>query len=112
MSFSICSVDKKFCKSSKIKVLEDIDICLNCQLIPLPYYRSILYPDNFYCKKCYEILNFDPKSIMVPHKRDIKLLEKLIISCKFFEKGCPENYHTNSLEDLLLHEIKFHFNIT
>ena len=110
MSFPVCSVDKKFCKQTKIKVLEDVDICVICKQIPLPSYRSTLQPDYFYCKKCYEIQNFDSKTTMVSHKRDIKLLEKLIISCKFFEKGCLEKYDINSLEDLLLHEKKCQFN--
>ena len=110
ISFRVSSVEMKFCKQIKIKVLEDVDICLICKHIPLPYYRSILQPDNFYCKKCYEIQNFDPKTTIVPHKRDIKLLEKLIISFKFFEKGCLEKYDINSLDDLLLHEKKCQFN--
>ena len=110
MSFPIFSVEKKFCTSSAMDVLEDVDICFNCQQIPLPSFRSNIQPNNFYCKKCYELQNFSPNTIMLPHKREIKLLEKLIISCKFFQKGCSETYSINNLEELLFHEKNCHLN--
>ena len=76
MSFTISYVDKKFCKSTKIKVLEDVDICLNCQQIPLPSYRSYLHPDKIFCKKCFEVLKFDHYIIMVPPPTRDQIIKK------------------------------------
>ena len=110
MSFPICSVEMKCCKSTKIEVLDDIDFCINCKKIPLPPYRSTIHQDNIYCKKCFDLENFDPKTHVKPSKRDIKLLEKLVISCKYFEKGCQNDYQINSLESLISHENMCIFN--
>ena len=110
MLFPICSVDKKCCKSTKLEVLDDIDLCINCQMIPLPAYRSTFNTDNIYCKKCFDLENFDPKTHIKPSKGDIKLLEKLVISCKYFEKGCQNEYQINSLDSLISHENMCIFN--
>ena len=101
MLFPMSSIGLKFCKSTKIKLLNNIDICIKCEDIPLPPYRSTDQQDNIYCKKCYDLQNFDQKTLIKPSNKDIKSLEKLIINCKFFEKGCTEQYQINSLESLI-----------
>ena len=63
MSFPICSFDKKCCKSTKIEVLDDFDLCINCQMIPLPAYRSTFNIDNIYFKKYIDRKNLIPKLI-------------------------------------------------
>ena len=97
MSFPISSISKKFCELTKSKVLKDIDICDKCKEIPLPPYRSTIQQDNSYCKKCWDLQNFDPISLIKPFKKDIKALEKLIICCKFYEKGCSVIYQINNI---------------
>ena len=110
MSFPISSIEKKFCKSTKINVLNEIDVCINCQQVPLPPFRTTKHLDNIYCKKCFDLKNFDPKTHVKPLKNDIELLEKLVISCRFLEKGCDSEFQINSLESLILHEKKCLFN--
>ena len=40
------------------------------------------------------------------------MLEKLIINCRFFEKGCTAEFQINTLDTLILHEKKCLFNKT
>ena len=110
MSFPISSLEIKYCKSTKNKVLDEIEICMNCKKIPLPAYRSTFHQNNIYCKTCFDLENFDSKTHVIPSKNDIKRLEKLVISCKFFEKGCEAKYQIKSLESLIIHENKCVFN--
>ena len=111
MSFPISSVEIKCCKLTKIDVLNEIEICLNCLQIPLPPFRTTIQQDNIYCKKCFDLQNFDNKTHVKPLKNDIKLLEKLIISCRFLEKGCQDKFQISTLENLILHEKKCLFDI-
>ena len=68
MLLPISSVEIKCCKSTNIKVLKKIDLCINFQQIPLPPYRTTIQQDNVYCNKCFDLQNFDPKSYFKPHK--------------------------------------------
>ena len=104
MSFPINSLKTLNCKSTDIKVMKKIDLCVNCKEIPLPPYRSQIEPNNIYCRKCFDIKNFDPSSLIQPSNKDLKSLDKLIISCKFFENGCQHEFKMNDLDNLLFHE--------
>ena len=37
---------------------------MNCKKIPLPAYRSTFNTDNIYCKKCFDLENFDFKKYL------------------------------------------------
>ena len=76
---SLNSIDKDLCFKTDPEVLECINLCKICHMIPLPIYKSTKDLENSYCKSCYELLNIDPEHTISKNKFEIKLLEKLII---------------------------------
>ena len=86
-SYSLNSIDKKYCNYTEPRVLKAIATCIKCNKIPLPSYRSAQDFKNTYCRKCYEEQNFDPKNFIESIKEEF-VLEKLVINCKYQEKGC------------------------
>ena len=104
LSFPISSIERNLCKFTNIGKLNKIDICLICKQIPIPPYRSTTKQEDIFCKRCLDIQNFNLDSIIMPSNKDIESLENIIISCKYFELGCPAQFHTYNLENLLSHE--------
>ena len=98
------SIQSKYCAKTNQSYLDKIQTCKNCSLIPLPSYRSYIYPDKIFCKKCYHSLNKNPKHLIIPSETELQLLEKLIISCINYEQGCMEEFSMTTLEELLFHQ--------
>ena len=98
------SIDKKYCKFSDPRLFELLETCILCNKIPLPTYKSVQIQKNSYCLDCYNQENFDAKNLIEPSKALEFLLEKLVMNCKYEEKGCKERYEINSLQNLLDHE--------
>ena len=59
-SYSIISIEKKYCNLTKSKFLDKFKTCSDCGKIPLPSYKSFSKLNNTSCKYCYDIQNFDP----------------------------------------------------
>ena len=105
-NYFINSIETSYCSKTIPIILNFIQLCKNCNLIPLPPYRSNKQLDVILCKACYlsHYKNFDCN--ILPSITDIKLLDQIVISCKFFSKGCNEEFSINSLENRFLHENK------
>ncbi len=98
------SINKKFFQKSDEETLNSIEPCKECNEIPIPPYRSNLEDDHYYCKICFEKRNLPIESLIKPSKSEIKMVEKLKISCKFFEKGCSVVYFFREIIQLREHE--------
>ena len=109
-SYPVISVDKKYCKFTEPMVLKALRICIQCNKIPLPSFKSSQNYLKTYCLNCYNQHKFDPLHLIMPSKESEILLEKLVINCKFEEKGCKETYQTNTLQNLLDHEKECFYN--
>ena len=97
------SIDKKLCSHSDPRLLKALGTCIKCNKIPLPSYRSSQDIKNTYCQKCYEQKKFDPNNL-IESLNDEYLIEKLIINCKYLEKGCQERNPFITIQNLLDHE--------
>ena len=102
-SYSLISIDKKLCTLSDPRLLKALGTCIKCNKIPLPSYRSTQDLRNTYCQKCYEEQNFDPNNL-IENTTEEFIIEKLIINCKYLEKGCQERNQFNTVQNLLDHE--------
>ena len=102
-SYSLISIDKKLCCHTDPLLFKALGTCIKCNKIPLPSYRSSQDIKNTYCQKCYEQKKFDPNNL-IESLNDEYLIEKLIINCKYLEKGCPERNQFVTIRNLLDHE--------
>ena len=98
------SIFKENCKFSKEKVLKSLKNCLECDKIPLPSYRPIDNQNLTFCKDCYFKKNFDSNKMIEPSQFEFEYLQKLIINCKFEEKGCLLKFDFGSLNKFFDHE--------
>ena len=104
-SYQINSINRKFCSKTDQNVFDYIEMCKDCQEVPIPCYRSIEDEEgNFFCRNCFEKRSFDKKSIIQPSKREIKELDNLVICCKFFEKGFLNQFAFKNLVILIDHQ--------
>ena len=105
MELLCLSINKRFCLETKEKTLNKLEMCFKCLEIPLPYgFKSTQNQTEIYCKRCYDLQNFELKSIILPSKLELDQYKKLTINCKNFEKGCCEKFNVNTLEQMLKHE--------
>ena len=102
-SYFLNSIDKKYCHHTEPRVLKSLAICIKCNKIPLPSYRSAQDLRNIYCRKCYEEQNFDPNYFIESMNEEF-ILEKLVLNCKYEDKGCQERHQLNTLKYLMYHE--------
>ena len=103
-SYSIASIESKYCFKTNPDTLDWTQLCQNCNRIPLPSYRSNKEPDHIFCKTCYLSLNKNIELLVIPSISDLRLLGKLVFSCKNFEKECKEEFTLENLDQLLLHQ--------
>ena len=109
-SYIINSIDINYCKYNDPDLLEALERCIKCHKIPLPTYKSSQNLLLSYCKNCYEEEKLDPQNLIEPTKGMDFLLKKLVINCKYDEKGCNEKYQFNSLQNLVDHQKICFFN--
>ena len=98
---SLNSIDKDLCFKTDSKVLEYINLCKICHMIPLPSYNSIKDQENQFCKPCYHTLNIDPEHTIPPNKFELKSLEDLIISCKYYITGCNLEFSFRTINEMV-----------
>ena len=101
--YSVDSIEPKFCFKTNPNILENIKICQNCSNIPIPCFRSHKEPKNTFCKSCYFSINKNLEFLSNPAYTELKLLEKLILSCENYEMGCQEEFTIKSLDKLWIH---------
>ena len=53
MNYSINSIETKYCSKTTPNILNLIQLCKNCNKIPLPPYRSYKKPEMILCSGCY-----------------------------------------------------------
>ena len=109
-SYAINSIDINYCKYNDPDLLEALERCIKCHKIPLPTYKSSQNLLLSYCQNCYEEEKLDPQNLIEPTKGMDFLLKKLVINCKYDEKGCNEKYQFNSLQNLVDHQKICFFN--
>ena len=104
---SCYSIDKQLCLKTYPDILECINLCRNCLMFPLTSY-FIKDTENHFCKSCYNLLNINPQQTIPPSKS--KLLNKLIINCKYFENGCQLEFSVKTMDEMVNHINKCEFN--
>ena len=87
-----------------IDSLENIDLCKKCSHLSLPLTKSTKDEKISFCKSCYYFLENEKEDNNISTNDHFKLLERLIYSCENFDKGCPEEFTVNTLENLFLHQ--------
>lgn len=103
-NYLIDSINHKYCINTSLDTLDEIEMCQNCNHIPLPSYRSYLDPKIILCKSCYISLNKNLEHLVIPSRTEIKVLGKLVISCKNSYYGCHEEFSLQTLDILLIHQ--------
>ena len=111
-NYSIDSIQITYCSKTMPHILNLIELCQNCNLIPLPPYRSSKQSNIIFCKACYlsHYKNFDYN--VIPSKSELKLMDQIVFSCKFFSQGCNEEFSIHTLQNLLFHQQKCKSNPT
>ena len=106
MNSSITSIETKFCFKTSPNILNSIQLCKNCRQIPLPPYRHYSQSEIILCKQCYlsQYKNLD--SNVISSKSEMKFMDQIIFSCKFSDRGCTEQFDSNTLQDLYYHQKK------
>ena len=102
----INSIPKKYCLQTKEKTLKKFKFCLKCACIPLPRCKSISDQSSILCMKCYLDQGFCLNNLINTEPEELELLNKLIFSCKNFEKGCQKQFSISSLKEMSFHESK------
>ena len=77
-NYSIDSIDITFCSKTMPTILNSIELCQKCNLIPLPPYRSNKQSDITLCKACYLSKNKNFDSTIIPSKIEMKLMDSLL----------------------------------
>ena len=106
MNYSINSIESRFCSKTMSNILNSIQLCENCNRIPLPSYRSYKQPEIILCKDCYFLHYKTFDYTILPSETEIKLIGQIVFSCMFSDRGCNEKFTLDSLQNLLFHEQK------
>ena len=104
MNYSIDSIETAYCLKTMPNILNLIELCKNCRKIPLPPCRSNKQSDVILCKSCYLSIYKNLDCAILPNKTEMKLLDQIVFSCKFFAQGCNEEFSIDSLQNLLFHQ--------
>ena len=104
--FLIDSIKLENCVKSNEDDLNSLQICDNCSKLPLPAYRSSKKSENSFCKTCFISLNFNLEHLIFNTKPELKLLERLVFSCKNYSEGCEREFKLGELDQLMFHQEK------
>ena len=103
MKNCIDSIDPKYCFKTNSLIRNQIKLCNKCKKIPLPSFKCIQNIHITYCQSCYLSYNMNESNLITPCISEYKLLQKLVISCKNFDKGSRKEFNLNTLHDLTIH---------
>ena len=103
MKYYLDAMDSKYCFKTNPDFFEMIQLCQQCNRVPLPFYRSNKDSEKVFCKTCYFSSNNSIDHLINTSNADLKLLSKLVFSCEYFENDCNEEFSLSTLDKLIIH---------